>query len=80
MKNQHQTCTVRILNNIYFYIQFLNTIWASKLNCSAVQHENNKSYFTAHDQVCLFFFWEDEDIHRTKFDFDIKFENGGKVS
>jgi len=33
-----------------------------------------------HKAICLLFFWEDEDVHRTNSDFDIKCENGSKVS
>ena len=33
-----------------------------------------------HNQFFLLFFLEDEDVHRTNSDFDIKCENGSKVS
>ena len=67
--------------HIYIYIQLLNTVWASNMNCSAVQHEiiNLISKHSKHKQVC-FSFWEDEDFHRTNCDFDIQLENEWKVS
>ena len=35
------------IKHIYLYTQLLNTIWASNLNCSGVEHENNQSHFKA---------------------------------
>ena len=64
------------IKHIYLYTQLLNNIQASKLNCIAVQHENNKSHFKAvQTQSSLFFIWEDEDLHRTDCELDIKSEN-----
>jgi len=65
------------IKHIYLYIQLLNTICASQLNCSTVQHGNNKSHFkTLYTQSSLFFISEDEDVHRTNCDLHIKSENG----
>ena len=70
------------IKHIYIYIQLLKTVRGSKLNWSEVQHKliNHISKHSKHTQVCFFFFWEEEDVHRTNFDFDIQFENECKVS
>ena len=67
--------------HIYLYTQLLNTGRASNLNCNAVQHGSNKSHFKElWTQSSLFFFWEDEDVHRANCDLHIKFKNECKVS
>jgi len=37
------------------------------------------SKHSKHNQVCLFLFCEDEDVHRTNCDLHIKSENGYKL-
>ena len=82
MKNQRRTCTFRTLNT---FIHSYNCWTPYGLQIWTVVEYNMEiinpiSKHSKHNQVCLFFVWEYEDVHRTNCDMDIKFENECKVS
>jgi hypothetical protein len=67
---------MQLFNVGWYLLQFersqnytLNEKSTSNMHCLNIKH----------NQICFFFFWEDEDVYRTSCDFDKKFETECKV-